>query len=509
MTKERLAPAVYALAAGVLVVHIAVNIFTPYGFHRDEFLYIAQGAHLHLWRMDSPLFIGAIADLTRATLGDSLAAIRLFPALAAAFLVLLSADIARRLGGKTFAQILAAFLVFFAPIFLRPGALFQPVVFDQLWWTLGCWVIISWRQTDDARWWWALGVVLGVGMLTKFSIFVFGFGILVGLLATRERKIILTRWPWLALAVTLLIGSPGIAGQISLGFPFLGMMKNLQANQFTHVSWAGFLTGQIFILSPVPFLVALTGIVALFVSKRLAPFRILAWMFAGSFAVLFLTHSKAYYLGPIYPAMLSAGAVVLERVGKAGSKTVFRTAALTLLLIEGLALLPLGVPVLPKRQMARYAAALHLTEAVQTNTGVVLRLPQDYADMLGWEQRVEAIAKVYHSLTPQQRSQTIILASNYGEAGAIDFLGPRFGLPRSVCFQGSFWFFGPGKKPGASAITIGFDSLDLVKNWRHVVPEVHIVNRWTVPEEQDLTIYLCGDEIETVQDLWPQLKGRF
>lgn len=503
---------VWVLAVGMILLHVAVNIWSPYGFHRDEFLYIAMGEHLRFWRMDFPPFIAIIANVTRAVLGDSLAAIRFFPAVAAAMLIWLSADVARRLGGKTFAQVLAALSVFLAPVYLRPGALFQPVVFDQLWWTLGCWVIIRWKLaagSEDSRWWIVLGVVMGVGLLTKFSIFFFGFGVLVGLLATQGRRLLLTRWPWIAFGLTLLIGSPGIVGQVILGFPIVGVMQNLQANQFSHVSALDFLREQLVILGPPVLAIALVGVMVLFTSKRFSHLRILGWTFFGSFAILFFLHGKAYYIAPIYPAMIGVGAAVIERVGTGRWMVAFRSAVVILLLVVGLASLPFGLPILPPRQMEHYAGAIGIKYAVRTNSGKVIRLPQDYADMIGWEDRVGVVARVYQSLAPGQRAQTVLLASNYGEAGAIDFLDSRFGLPHSVCFQGSFWFFGPGNKPGAVTISIGFDSLDLVKNWRRVTPVAHIVNEWTVPEEQDLTIYLCEDEIKTVQELWPSLAGHY
>jgi len=310
------------------------------------------------------------------------------------------------------------------------------------------------------------------------------------------------------LRITFIAGSPSIVGQIRLGFPFVGMMRDLQSVQFTHVSWADFLTGQVFILSPVPFTVALTGIIALFVSKRFVRFRILGWIFIGTFAVLFLTHSKAYYLGPIYPTMLAAGSVMLEQVSRAKWRT-FRSAVVTLAVVEWILLLPLGVPILPPKQMAGYAASLGLAQAVQTNTGVELRLPQDYADMLGWNQRVKAISQVYDSLTPAERKDAVIIASNYGEAGAIDFLGPRLGLPHSICFQGTYWFSVREGSPALLRSPSVLILLDLVKNWRSVTPVAPITNKWTVPEEQDLTIYLCRNEIRTIQDLWPSLKGEF
>jgi 4-amino-4-deoxy-L-arabinose transferase-like glycosyltransferase len=509
MKKDNVATIVYILSAAVLLLHLAVNIFGPYGFHRDEFLYIAMGAHLRLFAMDFPPLIAIIADFTRAVLGNSIVAIRFFPALAAAFLVWLSADIARRLGGGRFAQLLAALLVFFSPIFLRPGNLFQPVIFDQLWWTLGCWAIVRWKESDNPRWWIALGIIMGIGLFTKFSIFLFGFGVLVGLLAPADRKLLTTRWPWIALGLTLFIGSPAIIGQITLGFPFFGVMHDLQRQQFSHVSWLDFVTGQVFMLGFISFIVAVTGLVALFAKERFRSFRILAWVYAGAFLVLFLMHGKAYYLGPIYPAMLAAGSVMAELVGKGRWKIGFRAALLVILVAGGIFFLPIGVPILAPQKMSDYTSALGLSAANTSNSGRVLRLPQDYADMLGWNQRVETVARVYRSLAADQRKEAVILASNYGEAGAIDFLGPKYGLPHSICFEGSYWFYGPGKNTGATTIAIGFDSTDLVKNWRQVTPVARIENKWTVPEEQDLTIYLCGDEIRTAQEIWPSLAGKF
>jgi hypothetical protein len=500
---------VYFLAVGSILLHIAVNIWSPYGFHRDEFLYMAMGEHLRLWQMDFPPFIGIVANVTRAMLGDSLAAIRFFPALAGAILMLLSADIARRFGGKTFAQILAALAVLFAPVFLRPGNLFQPGAFDQLWWTLGCWVIIKWQQTENPRWWVVLGVVMGMGLLTKFSIGFLAVGVLTGVLATHDRRILLTRWPWIALGPMLLIGSPSIVGQFMLGVPVVSQMRALQSAQLTHVSAFDFLSRQLLILGPATLAIALTGVGAMLMSRRFAWARILGWTFLGSFAILFFLHGKAYYIAPIYPAMIGAGAALIELVAAGYRRVLFRAAVLVLVPAFGLFAMPFGIPVLPPPQMARYAAATGIGYAVKTNRGVRLRLPQDYADLLGWDERVAELARVYQSLTAAQRAQAVIFASNYGEAGAIDFLGPKYGLPHSICAHGTYWFFGPGDKPGLIALAIGFDQNDLQENWRRVTAVAHIENELTVPEEQHLTIFLCEDEIRPVQELWPLLGGRF
>jgi hypothetical protein len=504
---ERLSLIVVGIALGAFLIHLAVNLMSPYGFHRDEFLYLAMGEHLQLWQMDFPPLIAVLANISRAVFGDSLASIRFFPAAAGSLLIVLAADIARRLGGKAFSQTVSALAMLMPTIFLRPGNLFQPVVFDQLWWTLGLWCLLRWRESGNTRWWVYLGIVMGIGLFTKFSILFFGCGVLVGLLVTSDRRMLRTRWPWIALALTVLIGLPSLIGQLRLGFPVIGQMQDLQSRQLVHVSWSGFVVGQ-FMMLQLSSLVALTGIIALLTAKRFAQYRILGWVFVGSFTLLFLTHGKNYYLGPIYPAMIGAGAVVMESVGSGRWKTVFRASLMVLLFTVGLVTVPLGLPILPPPDMEQYTQRLGINEAVKTNTGDLLRLPQDYADMLGWEEQVKALADVYQALSPEQRTHTVIFAGNYGEAGAIDFFGPRYGLPHALCVNGTYWYFGPGSEPGTSVLTIGIGEKRLKGNWTNVTLKSQITNTWAVLEEQRLAVYFCEDELKPIQALWPGFAGR-
>jgi len=504
--RHRLSPAVIALAAASVVLHVLVNLWSPYGFHRDEFLYLAMGDHLRLWSMDFPPFIAVIANISRALLGESLAAIRFFPALAGALLIVIASDIARRLGGGMFAQILAAVAMLLPTIYLRPAGLFQPVVFDQLWWTLGMWCLLLWKQSGDNRWWIGIGAAMGVGLFTKFSILFFGFGVLTGLLATPDRRMLVTRWPWIALALTLAIGLPSIVGQIALGFPVTAQIADLQSSQLVRVSAVDFVTGQ-FMMLGLSTIVAVAGLIGLLLSRAFIQYRILGWTFVGAFAILLALHGKAYYLGPAYPAMIGAGAVIIESLGAGSGRIVFRGAITGVVVLGGLIGLPMGLPILPPLEMQGYAQALGVTSAVKTNTGDVLRLPQDYADMLGWEERVAAMAKAYHEIPLAARAETIIIAGNYGEAGAIDFLGPRLGLPHALCVSGSYWFFGPGTLPGNNALTIGIDKDDLRKYWNIVTPVAELRNEWTVPEERHLTIYYCEHARTSVQHLWPSFAG--
>jgi hypothetical protein len=277
----------------------------------------------------------------------------------------------------------------------------------------------------------------------------------VALVATGERRAWRTRWPYIAALLALVLGSPSIIGQVALGFPVIGQMSDLQAQQLARVTPGAFLTGQLFTIGPA-ILLALAGIVYAFAARgdadaRVARPAVIACVTAV--ILLMVAQGKDYYAGPVYPMLFAAGAVALERLGRARRAVAGALVVVTLAYM--LMALPMGLPILPAPQMARYAALLGLTRAVVTNRGKVLPLPQDYADMLGWEEQVAAVARVYHSLPDDDRRRAVILANNYGEAGAVDWYGPRHGLPRAVSSAGSYWFFGRSNRTTPSSWPAG------------------------------------------------------
>ncbi len=498
-------PIIATIALLVFITHLVVNTVTPYGIHRDELLYAAMGQHLQLFRMDFPPGIALVANAERWLFGDSLLAIRLVPAIAGATIVLLAAAIGREFGGGRFAQTFAAVAVAVHPLFLRPGSLFQPVVLDQLWWTAAVLALARFGRTRDQRWWTTVGLIGGLGLLTKFSILLFGFGLLVALIVA-DRPVLRTAGPYRALAIALVLGSPSLIGQIRLGYPVVAQMGALRESQLVHVSYGLFLSWQL-LLGP-SLLLAAAGAVWLIRSPEARPFRMLGVTCLAVFTTLFLLHGKGYYVGPIYPTLFAAGAVWLGQAGASRAVRIGQAAAVTAVVGFGAFLLPIGLPILPPPLMARYAAAVGIAEATRTNRGTMLRLPQDYADMLGWEERVALVARVYDSLPPEKRAEAVLVGENYGQAGALDFYGPRLGLPPVVSAAGSYWFFGPGTKPGTVVISLGVSREDLETFFGTVTAAGRITNDWTVEEEQDLTVYVCEDPRETLQLLWPKLAGR-
>lgn len=502
-----------AFAAAKLLLHMTVNAVTPFGFQRDELLYFAMGEHLRLWRMDFPPGIAMAAKLVRFMLGDAMTAIRMVPAVAGVLTLVVAVLIARELGGGRFAQGLMALAFVAGPGFLRTGGLFQPVVLDQLAWSLALYCLVRIGKSSEPRWWLLLGVSLGFGLLMKFSVLIFGFAVLLAILATSHRAALKTRWPWLAAVIALAIGSPSIVGQLALHFPVVGQMAQLRAGQLEHVTYLSFLAGQLE-WGP-PALVAIVGLWAMMTSPRFSAQRLAGWACVVVELVLMFARGKSYYAGPVMPTLIAAGASVLESVGAprtanataaAPRAVALRWGTVALFVCMGALAFPIALPVLSPERTAAYIGALHFDFTRRNNQGGSEVLPQDFADMMGWEEQVQAMGRAYATLTDAQRREVVIGASNYGRAGAIDFYGPRYGLPKAISSAGSYWFWGPGTKPGNVALIVENDDRHLKQLWADVRVVEHIHSPWSVGEERDANVYLCQRPRRTLQEVWSTLN---
>jgi hypothetical protein len=474
--------------------------------------------------MDFPPAIAMLANVSRWLFGDSLAAVRVFPALEGTVVLVLSALIARELGGGRFAQGLSALATICGVLFQRTSTLFQPVVLDQLWWTLALLVLArlvrerargagtpSASPSGEMPLWIALGAALGLGLLTKFSVLFIGFGVLIALLVTPFRRSLLTPRPWVAAGVAFAVGSPSIVGQLRLGYPVVEQMHQLAGSQLQHVSWTDFLVQQPLLTGPVTFLVAVAGLIALLAWGPLRPFSVLAWACVTPFVVLLLLHGKSYYAGPIYPTLIAAGAVFLERLRFSRAPVmapIARWGTVAGVALFGAIALPIGVPMLSVQGTASYAARLGVADAVRDNMGELDRLPQDYADMLGWEEQARAAARAMQTLSADERRQAVLTGGNYGEAGALEFYSARYALPPVVSGAGSFWYFGPGERPGTVLVAVGTSRRELEEVYADVKEVGRIESPWSVREERHLAVYVARRPNTTLQKLWPSLAER-
>jgi hypothetical protein len=496
---------IVALVTLKVMVHVIAAAITPYEFHRDEFLYFSMGTHLRLFHMDFPPMIALLSELLRHTVGVSVLAYRLVPGIAGTVLFALALLGVRALGGGRRALVLTGIAMLSGPLFLRTASLFQPVVLDQLWWTAALYALLRLEQTDDPRWWWALGLAGGLGLLAKFSIFFIGFGVLVALLVTPRRRALLGPGPWIALGVALVVGSPSLIGQITLGWPLLDQMEPLRQGQLARITWGEYLGEQPLMTGPA-FLLAVAGAAALIGRGALGRYRIVGIAAVTTFLLLGVLRGKPYYAGPVYPMLFAAGAVWIEQLNRARVRTAVTWTVGLAAAAFGIMTAPLGLPIVPPERMARYAAALGLTTATQTNTGGQLPLPQDYADMLGWRAKADAVAMVVASLTPEERERAVLFGANYGQAGALDLYGRRLDLPSVVSLAGSFFLFGTGDRPGDVIVFLGVEPEHLVSiTCDSLETPARVTNPWGVPEERDVPVVVCRGPSVTLQEFW---RGR-
>jgi len=476
------------MAVASLALHLLPH--PGYGFHRDELLYLAMGDHLSLLHMEFPPLIALLAQVARALPLDLLHSIRLLSALAAAALTVLAAMHCRILGGGARSQHVAALAVLAAPLFLRAGSLFQPVVFEQLWWSVALFALLQLLAGANPRWWLLLGAALGVAALTKFSVAFLGAGLLLTILFSPLRSQLGTRWPWLGAGVAALLALPSVTGQVAWGWPFLAQAQALRVEQLGHVSPAGFLGGQFFMLGlGGPFWVI--GLLGLLLAPSLRRFRPAGLLALTVMLLLLLGGGKDYYFGPMHPLLIAAATALLGGWFDRPGRIPVYAIAVVLLLIGGASLLPVGIPLLPPERMARYAAALGLAHTTETNLGGSLPLPQDFADMTGWREQVEAVSRVFHSLSVEEQRGAAIYATNYGRAGALAVYHREYGLPYPISRNGDFGLWGTGTWSGGLTIVVGGSPVEFLPLWSEVTEAGRSINAWGVEEERSVPIFIC------------------
>lgn len=480
-----------------------------FGFHRDELLYFAMGDHLDLFRMQFPPLIATAARLMNAVFGDHVAGARLLPALLHAALILLAAAMARVMGGTGRAQMLAGLAVLVAPVFVRAGTLFQPVVFEMAWWSLALLALLELLArpvTASGRpaWWCVLGIALGLGTLTKFSIAFLMFGLAAAVVLSPLRQDLRTRWPWVAALIVVVMAVPSVSGQGTWGWPFLTQMASLRESQLEHVSPGAFLSAQLLMPGPASLLL-LAGAWSLIVGTLSARFRPAAYAALGVLAVLLLLHGKGYYYAPMHPLLVAAGSVALEQWSDRRGWRWPVAAVAGWLLLGGALLLPIGAPILPREALARHASELGVTQAVTTNRGTVLPLPQDFADMIGWEELAAEVARVYRALPDSEKPHTAIVGGNYGRAGALALYSRRLGMPYPISRHGDFYNWGLPHHPVDVLVIAGGSIEELQPLCGSVSEAARLRNPWGVEEEQDVAIILCRGLLRPLPELWQHL----
>jgi hypothetical protein len=498
---DRLSPFVYAFA----LVHFLLHVLTQgnYGIFRDELYYLACADHLAWGYVDQPpLSIAVLAALT-AVAGESLAAIRLLPSLAGAALVVLTALMARELGGRRWAQVLAALAVAVTPEYLGLTGIYSMNAIDLVFWALAALVLIRLVKTDEPRLWLAFGAVAGLGLLNKVSILFLGFGVAVALVLTPLRRHLRTPYPWLGGLLALALFSPHLVWQVRNDWPTLEFMENASRYKIADLSPLEFFVAQVMNMHPLNFPIWLGGLAWLLVGREGRRFRAPAIVFLAVFTVLAVQNSKPYYLAAAFPPLFAGGALAIERLTE---RRAWARPVAAGVLAFGWALAPFAVPVLTPKGFVAYQRALGV-EPRNAENSALGALPQHFADRFGWPELADVVAEVYESLPEDERRDAMIVTSNYGQAGALRYFGR--GLPPAVSQHNSFYLWGPGPGSGEVVILIGEDPDDegLLATFESVTFVRYAeTSPWAMPYERRAPISICRGLKVPLEEAWRRGK---
>jgi 4-amino-4-deoxy-L-arabinose transferase-like glycosyltransferase len=493
---------VWLIAAATLGLHLITA--EGYGIFRDELYYLACGEHPGWGYVDHPPMIGWLAWVIQQTLGTSLLALRLLPAAFSAAGVVVAGVLARELGGRGWAQAVAALCVAVAPMLLALHSILSMNALDVLLWSLAGVILVRIERTQKQRLWLLFGVLAGVGLLNKLSFLFLGFGVVVGLLAARRWQHLRSSWLWLGGAVAALIFAPHVIWQVVHGWPTLEFIENAASGKIIDLSALAFFGALVRDFNPLTAPLWLGGLLGLVVSERLEKGRVLGWTWLVVFVIMAFGSAKPYYLAPAFPWLFAAGTVMLEGWSTDRMRWA-RVAVPAVVLVTSAAMAPLAKPLLPVKALIAYQQRLGLAPSTDERHQLG-RLSQLFADMHGWREMAESVARAMEPLPAEVRERACVFGRNYGEAGAIDLFGPELGLPPAISGHNSYWLWGPGECSGEVVVVIGGDRDDLEQYFDSVEAiGVHDA-RYAMPYERNLTIWLARGMQVSLAEAWPQLK---
>jgi hypothetical protein len=490
---------IFSLASISILLHLLVANNLEY--HRDELLYFSLGQHPALGYATVPPLIGWIAWLMKSLFGYTLFAVRIFPALMGGAIIFLVSEIASELGGKRYARILAAIGMLIPVFALRSFSLFMPVFLDIFFWTLTIYLIIRYINTESDYILLLFGVVAGLSLLNKYLIGLLFVIILIIIPFTRHRTIFSKKMFWNGIALGVLVFLPNFLWQVAHRMPVINHMSELASTQLVHVNLKSFMAEQL--MSPgAASILTIAGLLYIFLNRSVIKFRFIGLAVVLVIVLLMVLHGKSYYTIGIFPFLIAAGSVSYEKLLKPWYLRLLLPCLLILLTIS---ILPFGIPVYNAEGLRNYFDKMEAKNGLDVGRtfedGSKHSLPQDYADMIGWEELTSVANKAWQMIP--DKSAAFIYCENYGQAGAITVIGKKYGLPEAVCFSESFRYWFPRSfEPDITSLIYINDELG--DDIRMIFRKITEVGKISDPNAREFgtKVYLCREPVDSFNKFW-------
>ncbi len=503
---------IIALAALKLLIHFFTN--TNYELHRDAFLYLSQVEHLDWGYMSVPPLLAFLGKIIFSVFGDSTFAVRLLPAVVGSASVVIISMIVLEMGGRRWAILLASAAFILSPAFLRSNTLFQPVSLNQFFWLLSSYFVLRLINSQSPRYWIHLGILWGVAFLNKYSIAFFALALVIGLLLTSHRRLLFSRYLLFGAALGFIIIIPNLLWQHAHNWPVITHMSELQRTQLVNVNIGDFFTLQ-FLMNSHAVILWITGLLFLLLPQSFTRnYQSLGLAYLILLLLMILLRGKAYYTLGAYSMLFAAGGVAIAHYFRERYRY-FKPVLLGLMLLFSLPVIPYGLPLLPMDQMLSYAAASKdygMEGVLRWEDGQIHPLPQDYADMIGWEDFSNIVIAAYNSLDENEKANCQIYAENYGLAGALLYYGRDIGLPEPVSFSDNFLLWAPENFHAEVFIYI---NRRLGQDISSYFDDIELAGTLTNPyaREKGAKVYICrqpkGSFAGYYQEKVKKIRGRY
>ncbi len=484
---------------------MAPNFNRAYGYFIDEFYYLACARRLAFGYVDHPFLAPLLLRISSSLLGTSIPAIRFLPAVAISSVVFLTGLFARRLGGGTYAQTLAALAAMSGSVVLIMGGLFTVNAFEILFWVTAVYVLLRILQTDDSRLWVVFGAVAGLGLETKHTTVLLGFALVVGLLLVPQRRYLRDKWFWLGGLITFAIFLPNLIWQYANGWPSLEFYRNAEIYKNVPTPPVRAFATQILFNNPATLPVWLAGLVYFLYAKDGRRYRLFGLAYLVLLAIILLARSsRPDRIGGAYPMLFAGGAVWLERLIAKWNVNWLKPALASLIILGGVTFAPLCLPILPPDITARYSQMLGVVP--QLERGKTSPLPQWLADRFDWEVMLKMTSAVFHALPPDEQRECAIAVPDYGHAGAIELLGPEYGLPRVICAHNNYFLWGMNETTPQVLIAIGTSRRDLEKLYEDIRYAGTIPGTYCMSWRRDMDIVVARKPKLDLRKIWRDCK---
>jgi 4-amino-4-deoxy-L-arabinose transferase-like glycosyltransferase len=490
---------VWSIAGVTLLVHLAVA--GRYDFFRNELYFIICGRHPDFGYVDQPPLIPLLAAATQA-FGEHLWLLRLPAVLAAAALVPVTAALARALGGGDRTGWIAGLAAALPPALIALTSTLGTPTLEPVIWTLISYLVLLADVRDDRRALLWAGLVAGVALEIKYSAAIWLLGLVIGMAASDARRLFARREFWMGALIALGLAGPSLIWQQIHGWPFLFIITHHQVED------------GIFLGSPLRFLIRqalgmnialaplwIAGLVAPFLVPALKPGRILAIASLVAGIAIYVAHGKNYYLFPVFPSLFAVGAAACSRL-RAWMVAVWMTLAVLLTV----PILPVVLPIYSPRHLERYLVRTHLAPPPEEAAAIGAPITHIFSDEFPWRDLERQVASVYHGLSLNEQAHTAVLASNYGEAAAVDVLGMADRLPPTLSGQNQYFLWGTRGQDGHTLILVGRIASQLAGNCQSATMAGHFGDPYAMPYERNQPIILCRNLKPSLGAQWSLLR---